>query len=224
MKYVSLLSGGLDSSTVLAMLLDKGHEVVALSFNYEQRHVKELESARKVAKYYGVEHRIINTSFRTIGGSALTSDIKVPEGRELEEMGKDIPITYVPARNTIFLSYAIALAEALDYDSVAYGANNLDYSGYPDCRPEYVEKFNELSRLMNKKGVEGHPILIHAPIIDMTKAEIVKIGTKLGVPYELTWSCYNGGEKACGKCDSCKLRLKGFKENGLEDPIQYEDY
>lgn len=220
-KAVVLLSGGLDSSTVLAYMTRTigNKNIIALSFNYEQRHIRELKSAKDIANYYKVEHRILNTSFRAIGGSALTSNIQVPTGRDLEEMGHDIPVTYVPARNTIFLSFGLALAEVVNADSVIYGANSLDYSGYPDCRPEYVDAFNNLSKYMNTKGVEGKPIRILAPIINMTKAGIIQLGMSLGVPYELTWSCYNGGEKPCGECDSCKLRIKGFEELGLTDPL-----
>ena len=220
-KAVVLLSGGLDSSTVLAHLVHiiGPSGITALSFNYEQRHVKELESAKKIAHFYTVQHKILNNPFRAIGGSALTSDTEVPTGRDIDEMGKDIPITYVPARNTIFLSFGLALAEVINADTVVYGANSLDYSGYPDCRPEYVEAFNNLSKYMNTKGVEGNPIKIWAPIISMTKKEIIQLGISLGVPYELTWSCYNGEEKPCYECDSCKLRIKGFEELGLTDPL-----
>lgn len=224
MKYVVLLSGGLDSSTVLGIIRNEVEpkDVFALSINYNQRHKRELESARKIAKFYGVDHKIMNLDLRAFGGSALTSDMEVPTDRTLEEMGKDIPITYVPGRNTIFISLALSYAETIDADVVALGVNALDYSGYPDCRPEFIEKFRELSGLANKRGVEGRPIEIYTPIIGNTKSEIVKIGTKLNVPYEYTWSCYNGGEKACGVCDSCKLRLQGFSENGISDPIDYE--
>ena len=225
-KAVVLLSGGLDSSTVLGMTVNLigNKNVTALSFDYEQRHIRELKSAANIAKYYKVEHRILKTSFRAIGGSALTSDIEVPVNRDLEEMGHDIPITYVPARNTIFLSFALALAEVTNSDTVIYGANSLDYSGYPDCRPEYVDAFNNLSKYMNTKGIEGKPIKIWAPIINMTKAEIIQLGISLGVPYELTWSCYNGGEVPCGECDSCKLRIRGFEELGLTDPLMREEH
>jgi 7-cyano-7-deazaguanine synthase len=224
MKYVVLLSGGLDSSTVLGIIRNKvePENVFALSINYNQRHKRELESAKKIAEFYGVDHKIMNLDLRAFGGSALTSDMAVPTDRTLEEMGKDIPITYVPGRNTIFISLALSYAETIDADVVALGVNALDYSGYPDCRPEFIEKFRELSGLANKRGVEGRPIQIYTPIIGNTKAEIVKIGTKLKVPYEYTWSCYNGGDKACGVCDSCKLRLQGFAENGISDPIDYE--
>lgn len=225
MKYVVLLSGGLDSSTVLGIIINKveSENVFALSINYNQRHKRELESARKIAKFYGVDHKIMNLDLRAFGGSALTSDIEVPTDRTLEEMGKDIPITYVPGRNTIFISLALSYAETIDADVVALGVNALDYSGYPDCRPEFIEKFRELSKFANKRGIEGRPIEIYTPIIGNTKSDIVKIGTLLNVPYEYTWSCYNGGEKACGVCDSCKLRLQGFSENGTYDPIEYEN-
>lgn len=224
MKYVVLLSGGLDSSTVMGIVRqkEKAENVFALSINYNQRHKKELESAKKIAEYYGVDHKIMNLDLRAFGGSSLTSNIEVPIDRNIEQMGKDIPITYVPGRNTIFISLALAYAETIDADSIALGVNALDYSGYPDCRPEFISKFRELSELANKRGVEGKPIGIYTPIIDKTKEQIVKIGTEIGVPYKDTWSCYNGREKACGKCDSCILRLEGFEKNGLVDPIEYE--
>ena len=224
MKYVVLLSGGLDSSTVLGIIRNKiePENVFALSINYNQRHKRELESAKKIAGFFGVDHKIMNLDLRAFGGSALTSDMDVPTDRALEEMGKDIPITYVPGRNTIFISLALSYAETIDADFVALGVNVLDYSGYPDCRPEFIDKFRELSGLANKRGVEGRPIQIYTPIIGNTKAEIIKIGIKLKFPYEYTWSCYNGGDKACGVCDSCKLRLQGFAENGISDPIDYE--
>ncbi|NPA75506.1 MAG: 7-cyano-7-deazaguanine synthase QueC [Euryarchaeota archaeon] len=223
MKAVVLLSGGLDSTTVVAMAREMGYEVFALSFDYGQRHSREMESAIKVAKYYGIEHKILKIDLRQIGGSALTDDIEVPE-RELDEIEKEIPITYVPARNTILLSYALAYAEVIGADAIFYGANAIDYSGYPDCRPEYVEAFEKMANLGTKRGVEGHPIKILAPLMHMSKADIIKKGIELGVPYELTWSCYRGGEKACGRCDSCLLRLRGFMEAGAEDPIEYEEY
>ena len=227
MKYVVLLSGGLDSSTVLGIISNKiePENVFALSINYNQRHRRELESAKKIAGFFGVDHnhKIMNLDLRAFGGSALTSDMEVPTDRTLEEMGKDIPITYVPGRNTIFISLALSYAETIDADAVALGVNALDYSGYPDCRPEFIKKFRELSGLANKRGIEGRPIQIYTPIINMTKAQIIKRGTKLHVPYGLTWSCYNRGEKACGVCDSCKLRLQGFAENGISDPIEYEN-
>lgn len=228
MKYVVLLSGGLDSSTVLGMLRQEelASNVFALTINYNQRHNKELESAKRIAEFYGVDHKIMNLDLRAFGGSALTSDMEVPIDRTLDEMGQDIPITYVPGRNTIFISLALAYAESIDADVVALGVNALDYSGYPDCRPEYIEAFRKLAQLSNKRGVNGNPIRIYTPIINMKKSEIVRTGISLRdpVPYELTWSCYNGREEACGKCDSCKLRVQGFTENELKDPIDYEEY
>lgn len=228
MKYVVLLSGGLDSSTVLGMLRQEelASNVFALTINYNQRHNKELESAKRIAGFYGVDHKIMNLDLRAFGGSALTSDMEVPIDRTLDEMGQDIPITYVPGRNTIFISLALAYAESIDADVVALGVNALDYSGYPDCRPEYIEAFRKLAQLSNKRGVNGNPIRIYTPIINMKKSEIVRTGISLRdpVPYELTWSCYNGREEACGKCDSCKLRVQGFTENELKDPIDYEEY
>ncbi len=224
MRCVVLLSGGLDSTTTLAIAINDGCEVHALSFDYGQRHARELESAKKIAEYYGVKHKIIKIDLKSIGGSALTdSRIKVPE-RRIEEIRENIPITYVPARNTILLSYALAYAEVIDADYIYIGVNALDYSGYPDCRPEYIRAFEEVARLGTKRGVEGMPIKIRAPLINMTKAEIIKRGMELSVPYELTWSCYRGGEKACGRCDSCLLRLKGFMEAGYVDPLEYETY
>ncbi len=223
MKAVVLLSGGLDSSTVLAMAIDMGYDAYALSFDYGQRHSRELESAKKIAEHYHVPLKVLKIDLRQIGGSALTDDIEVPE-RDVNGIENEIPITYVPARNTILLSYALGYAEVIDADAIFYGANAIDYSGYPDCRPEYVEAFEKCANLGTKRGVEGNKIRIIAPIIHMSKAEIVKNGMELGVPYELTWSCYRGGKKACGKCDSCQLRLKGFMEAGYEDPIEYEEY
>ena len=223
MRAVILLSGGLDSATTLAIAIHRGYEVHALSFDYGQRHSRELESARKIASYYNVPHRIMKVDLRQIGGSALTDDIDVPE-RDIEDIKNEIPSTYVPARNTILLSFALAYAEAIDADAIFYGANAIDYSGYPDCRPEYVEAFERMANLGTKRGVEGKPIKIEAPLIHRSKAEIIRKGMELGVPYELTWSCYQGGEKACGRCDSCLLRLKGFMEAGYEDPLEYETY
>ncbi len=224
MRCVVLLSGGLDSSTTLVIAIHDGCEVHALSFYYGQRHARELESAKKIAKHYGVKHKIIKIDLSSIGGSALTDErIEVPE-RKLEDIEKEIPVTYVPARNTIFLSYALAYGEVIGADYIYIGVNALDYSGYPDCRPEYIRAFEEAAKLGTKRGVEGKPIKIKTPLINLTKAEIIKKGMELGVPYELTWSCYRGGEKACGRCDSCLLRLKGFMEAGYEDPLEYETY
>ena len=223
-KAVVLLSGGLDSSTCMAIAKRDGYELYALSFEYGQRHDRELESARAIARHFGAkEHMILKMELDKIGGSALTDgSIEVPENRDEEHMAEEIPVTYVPARNTILLSYALAYAEVKDADAIYIGANALDYSGYPDCRPEYYKAFEEVARLGTKRGVEGRPIEIKYPLIEMSKADIIRTGMELGVPYELTWSCYKGGEKACGVCDSCRLRLKGFREAGYEDPLDYE--
>jgi len=223
-RAVVLLSGGLDSSTALAMTLREGREVHALTVDYGQRHRKEIEAARKIAKHFGVKsHKVLKIDLTTFGGSALTDrKIRVPEQRTLEEIGRGIPITYVPARNTILLGYALAYAETIDADEIVIAANFLDSSGYPDCRPEYYRAFQEVARLGTKRGVEGRPIRISTPVITMTKADIVRKGEELGVPWKLTWSCYLGGERACGACDSCQLRLKGFQEAGVKDPLPYE--
>jgi 7-cyano-7-deazaguanine synthase len=224
-KAVILLSGGLDSSTVLAIAQSQGFRLFALSFNYGQRHSIELESAARVAKAVGVEqHLIVDIDLRAIGGSALTDSSEVPKERSIEEMVSGIPITYVPARNTIFLSFALAWAEVLGAQDIFIGVNALDYSGYPDCRPEYIEAYEKMAGLATKAGVEGHMRLkIHTPLIAMTKAEIIKTGLQLGVDYSLTHSCYDPTEEglACGKCDSCRLRLKGFAEAGGRDPLRY---
>lgn len=219
-KAVVLLSGGLDSTTVAYLAKSAGYEIYALTFDYGQRHKKELESAKKICKQLGTKgHKILNIDLTQIGGSALTnSKIDVPENREID---KEIPVTYVPARNTIFLSFALAYAEVSEAEAIFIGANNLDYSGYPDCRPEYFEAFQKMANLATKVGVEGNSIRIVTPLLNLTKAEIIKRGMGLGVPYELTWSCYEGKGKACGKCDSCVLRLKGFKEAGIKDPVEY---
>ena len=223
-KAVVLLSGGLDSTVTLAKAKEEGYELYSLSFDYGQRHDKELESAKKIAEWFKVkEYKVLKIDITPIGGSALTDmNIPVPENRGVEEIGDDIPITYVPARNTILLAFAIGYAEVVNAEAVFIGANALDYSGYPDCRPEYFEAIQKVAELGTKKGVAGKPIQIKAPLINMTKAEIVKEGARLNVPFHLTWSCYKGGENACGKCDSCILRVKGFKEAGIVDPIEYE--
>lgn len=222
-RAVVLLSGGLDSSTCLAIALSKGREVHALTVDYGQRHAKEVEAARAVAEHFGVaDHKTLKVDLGAIGGSALTdAAIDVPEGRTAEDFARGIPPTYVPARNTILLGLALAHAEAIDADEIYVAANAVDYSGYPDCRPEFYEAFREVARLGTKRGVEGRPIRIHTPLIRMTKADIVRTGAKLGVPFERTWSCYRGGEEACGACDSCQLRRRGFAEAGLEDPLPY---
>ena len=215
-KAVVLLSGGLDSGTCAAMAKKAGYEILALSFDYGSRHSKEIDYAKSIVRHLGVsEHIIMPLALDKFGGSSL-----VDETMELGD-GEEIPNTYVPARNTVFLSIALALAEARGADVIYIGANAVDYSGYPDCRSEFIKAFEEAGKLGTKRGVEGNPIKILAPLIDMTKAEIIKAGMELDFPYELTWSCYAGGELACGKCDSCKLRLKGFEEAGLKDPVEY---
>ncbi len=224
-RAVVLLSGGLDSATVLAIAKSEGFEVSALSFSYGQRHSVELKAARRVAQANGVaNHRIATIDLRAFGGSALTDDIDVPKGRAIDEMAHGIPITYVPARNTIFLSFALAWAEVLEASDIFIGVNALDYSGYPDCRPEFIEAFEKMANLATKAGVEGRQKLkIHTPLIALSKAEIIRRGIKLGVDYSLTSSCYDplADGAPCGECDSCLLRRKGFKENGIEDPLPY---
>lgn len=222
-RAVALLSGGMDSATALAMALKDGFEVIALSVDYGQRHKKEIEAAKKVAHHFGLkDHRVVSLDLTEIGGSALTDrKIRVPEQRRLEEIGQDIPVTYVPARNTILLSYALGLAEATRAKAIYIAANSQDYSGYPDCRPEFYKAFQEVARLGTKRGVEGDVIEIRTPLIALTKADIVRKGEELGVPWALTWSCYQGEDRACGVCDSCQLRLKGFREAGVKDPLAY---
>lgn len=223
-KAVVLLSGGLDSSTVLGIAASKGRELYALTVDYGQRHRKEISAARKIAKHFRTaEHKVLRVDLAGIGGSALTDRrIPVAERRTEREMGRDIPGTYVPARNTILLGLALAYAEANGADEIYIAANAIDYSGYPDCRPEYYAAFREVSRLGTRRGVEGRPIEIHTPLIRMTKEDIVRTGAKLGVPFRMTWSCYHGRPKACGVCDSCVLRRKGFQAAGIEDPVPYE--
>ena len=222
---VVLLSGGLDSATVAAIALHEGFEVNALSFSYGQRHSWELEAARRVAHSLGIaNHRVANIDLRAFGGSALTDDIAVPKGRSGDDMSHGIPVTYVPARNTIFLAYALAWAEVLGAEDIFIGVNALDYSGYPDCRPEYIRAFEAMANLATKAAVEGRQRLtIHAPLIQLTKAEIIRRGTELGVDYGLTSSCYDPAPdgRPCGQCDSCQLRQKGFREAGLSDPLPY---
>jgi 7-cyano-7-deazaguanine synthase len=222
---VVLLSGGLDSATVLAIARAEGYAAHALSFSYGQRHSIELEAARRVAAAQGaVPHRIATIDLRIFGGSALTADIDVPKDRGAEQMSHGIPITYVPARNTIFLSFALAWAEVLGSSDIFIGVNALDYSGYPDCRPEFIRAFEAMANLATKAGVEGAQRLrIHAPLISMTKAQIIRRGLELGVDYSLTSSCYDPAPDGspCGGCDSCVLRRKGFRENGIDDPLRY---
>lgn len=219
------MSGGVDSSTAAAIAKKEGFQLYALSFRYGQRHEREIEAARRVAVFFAVqEHLIMDFDLRTIGGSALTADIEVPKGRSPKEISHGIPVTYVPARNTIFLSFALALSEKIAAEDIFFGANQLDYSGYPDCREEYIRAFEQMANLATKAGVEGKSkVKIHTPLIRMTKGEIIKKGLELGMDYSLTWSCYDPTAKglACGLCDSCQLRLKGFKEAGYQDPIRY---
>jgi 7-cyano-7-deazaguanine synthase len=223
-RAVVLLSGGLDSSTVLAIARAQGYEPYALSFAYGQRHVWELEAAKRVAAALGaVKHQTVTIDLRAFGGSALTDEIAVPKGRTAGEMAEGIPITYVPARNTIFLSFALAWAEVLGSSDIFIGVNALDYSGYPDCRPEFIAAFEKLANLATKAGVEGREALtIHTPLIAMTKADIIRKGIELGVNYGLTSSCYDPSSDGapCGECDSCVLREKGFREAGIVDPLQ----
>jgi len=225
-KAVLLLSGGLDSTTLLANALNEGFDVYAMTFRYGQRHASEIEAARRVAAAYRVQdHVIVDIDLRTFGGSALTSDIDVPKDRNLslgEQRG--IPITYVPARNTIFLSFALAWAEVLEAQDIFIGVNALDYSGYPDCRREYIEAYERMANLATRGGVEGtNPTRIRTPLIDLTKAQIIRLGLELGVDYALTQSCYDpdASGAACGHCDACQLRLRGFEEAGVEDPARY---
>ena len=224
-KAVVLLSGGLDSTTTLAIAQKEGFEVYALSFDYGQRHKVEIERARKIAKNFEVaDHQIVTIDLRQFGGSALTDSIDVPIHRDEKEMSAEIPITYVPARNTIFLSFCLAYAEVKIAQNIFLGVNAVDYSGYPDCRPEFIAAFETLANLATKAGVEGKEKLkIHTPLIQFTKAEIILKGLELGVDYSLTHSCYNPLEDgaSCGSCDSCLLRLKGFNDAGFEDPIKY---
>ncbi len=218
-----MLSGGLDSATVLAIARSRGYELYALSFSYGQRHSWELEAAKRIAASIGVaDHRIAQIDLRVFGGSALTDDIAVPKGRNADEMASGIPVTYVPARNTIFLSFALAWAEVLGADNIFIGVNVLDYSGYPDCRPEFVAAFEKMANLATKAGVEGRQqFKIHTPLITLTKAQIIRLGLQLGVDYSLTSSCYDPSPEGapCGRCDSCLLRQKGFSENGMGDPL-----
>ncbi|MEO7001158.1 MAG: 7-cyano-7-deazaguanine synthase QueC [Ktedonobacterales bacterium] len=223
---IVLLSGGLDSSTTLAIAASEDYALYAISFRYGQRHARELQAAQALARHYGVrDHKIVDIDLRLFGGSALTSDeIAVPHGRSEAEIGAGIPVTYVPARNLIFLSLATAYAEVVGADDIFLGINVQDSSGYPDCRPEFLDAFARTATIATKAGTEDRRTLhYHAPLIEMSKADIVREGTRLGVPWEQTWSCYEGGKRACGTCDSCQLRLKGFAEAGMRDPLPYEE-
>jgi 7-cyano-7-deazaguanine synthase len=220
-RAVVLLSGGLDSTTVLAKAISDGFEVFAVSFRYGQRHSRELVSATDVCRHYGVMHTIIDINLSSFRSALTKEDIDVPMDRE-GSLDMEIPITYVPARNIIFLSIAAGLCESVDADRIYIGANVVDYSGYPDCRPDFFRSFETMLENGTKSGVEGNPIKIVTPILHMSKADIVRLGKELGAPLHLTWSCYEGGERACGHCDSCRLRLKGFEEAGYRDEIDYE--
>jgi 7-cyano-7-deazaguanine synthase len=223
-RGVVLLSGGIDSTATLAIALAEDYEVYALSFDYGQRHQIETEAARRVANSLGVkEHRIAEIDLRVFGGSALTTDMAVPKQRAEKEIAHEIPVTYVPARNTIFLAYALAWAEVIPANDIFLGVNAIDYSGYPDCRPEFIQAFEELANAGTKAGVEGRRFQVHTPLIKLSKADIIRKGLERGVDLSLTHSCYDPSPEglACGECDSCLLRLKGFREAGIRDPIRY---
>ena len=225
MKAVVLVSGGLDSTTCLAIAREQGFDLYALTLNYGQRHDHELNSARMIIDFFNIhDHSIIDIDLAQFGGSALTDQIDVPKKRDLSDMD-EIPVTYVPARNTVFLSLALAWAEVLGSFDIFIGVNALDYSGYPDCRPEYISSFEKTANLATKAGVSGSSFRIHTPLIDLTKSEIVKVGMNLGVDYSLTSSCYDPDQEGnpCGLCDACYLRLKGFKEAGIIDPLSYSN-
>lgn len=223
-KAIVLLSGGLDSATTLYIARDKGYRCHCLIFDYNQRHRKEILQAEKIAKKARCDYKIIKLSFPWQGSSLLGKKAQIPADRSIHDMAENIPSTYVPSRNTIFISIAAGWAEAIEADIIFIGANTIDFSGYPDCRPGYFELFNRLLQEGTRSGVEGKPVKIEAPLIDKKKSEIIKIGTRLMVPYELTWSCYEGGRNPCLKCDSCLLRKKGFDEAGLKDPLVEIDY
>jgi len=223
-RAVVLLSGGIDSTTTLAIAIAEGYDAYALSFDYGQRHLIEVDAARRVADSLGAnEHRVAKIDMRIFGGSALTDDIDVPKQRSETEIAHGIPLTYVPARNTIFLAYALSWAEVISASDIFLGVNAIDYSGYPDCRPEFIEAFETLANLGTKAGVEGRRFHIHTPLIKFSKAEIIRKAVELGVDLSLTHSCYDPTPEglACGECDSCLLRLKGFREAGIKDPIRY---
>ena len=215
---VVLLSGGLDSTTTLAMALREG-DAVALTFDYGQRHSREVERARRIAEHYGIQQIVFPLYLQGFSSALIKRGDEIPDGVEVRD---EIPATYVPARNILFLSIALGVAESIGADSIHIGVNAVDYSGYPDCRPEFIEAFQRMADVGTKTGVEGRAPRIRTPILNMSKGEIVSAGTEMNVPWELTWSCYRGGEKACGRCDTCLHRLKGFREAGIDDPIPYE--
>lgn len=223
-KAVCLISGGIDSCVTSYLAKKENYLIYALTINYGQQHKKEIISAKKIAKLLRAEdHIILNIDFKKFGGSSLTDNsIEIESNRSLDEIGKNIPSTYVPARNTVFLSLALAYSEAIDADAIFIGVTSTDYSGYPDCRQEYIQAFQKMAKFATKKGIEGKSINIKTPLIDKSKAEIIKIGLDLKVPFENTWSCYKGDKKACGRCDSCLLRLRGFKKSKSKDPIDYD--
>ena len=225
-KAVVLLSGGLDSTTTLAIAKSEGYRINALTFRYGQRHEVEIEAAHRIASHFAVDqHIVVEIDLRVFGGSALTSEIAVPKDRAMEEMGQGIPVTYVPARNTIFLSFALAWAEVLEANDIFIGVNAIDYSGYVDCRPEYIQAYQRMANLATKAAVEGRQQLtIHTPLINLSKAEIIRKGIELGVEYGMTITCYDPSREGivCGKCDACLLRLKGFAVNEMNDPAPYQ--
>lgn len=223
-KAVCLISGGIDSCVTAHLAKNEGYTIYALSFNYEQRHKKEIECAKNIASSIKAKkHIIFDINLSKFGGSSLVDESLSPDkDHRLNEIGKTIPSTYVPARNTVFLSIGLAYAEAIDAKAVFIGVTATDYAGYPDCRPEYIEAFQKMANLATRRGIEGKPIIIEAPLLFLSKADIIKKGVELDVPFDKTWSCYLGDIKACGRCDSCLLRLKGFKEVGAKDPIEYE--
>jgi 7-cyano-7-deazaguanine synthase len=223
-KAVSLISGGLDSCVASYIAKDKGYDVFGISFRYGQRHEKEIDCSKKIVKSLDAkEHKIIDIDFNQFGKTSLLKSSSVEiEYHRLNNIGNQIPTTYVPYRNTVFLSISMSYAESIDADSIFIGVNSIDYSGYPDCRPEFIDAFQKMANLASKKSIEGKKIKIKTPLINLKKYEIIKIGSRLNIPFEETWSCYRGKEKSCGHCDSCLLRLKGFKEAKLKDPLQYE--
>ena len=224
-KAVILLSGGLDSTTVLAIARSRGYQCYCLSFRYGQKQDIEVQRAKEIARSMQArQHMILRLDLDTIGGSALTTDIEVPRDREIETMDREIPVTYVPGRNIIFLSHALAWAEVLDVRDIFLGINAVDYSGYPDCRPDFLHCFEQMANLGTRAGRTGHPFKLHAPLLELSKKEIIEVGMRLGVDYSTTHSCYDPQhDLACGRCDACRLRLQGFREAGQEDPIQYAE-